>query len=112
MIRGRVSVIIHCTVTSAAAVWNVQTAVAAHLVDVIVHLVSHFFKLVVCQAEVSLVWVEVSILPAASRLSWIHSGGQVEDCLKSLGDRKETCFSIRGERKHHFHHERTFIKSA
>lgn len=56
-----------------------------YLVDVIVHLVGHFFELVVGHAEVSLVWVEVSVLPAAPSLSLIHIGGQAEGCLESLG---------------------------
>lgn len=55
--------------------------VAGYLVNVVVHLVGHFFELVVGHAEVSLVWVEVSVLPAALSLSLIHIGRQVEGCL-------------------------------
>lgn len=71
---------------------------AGYLVNVIVHLVGHFFELVVSQAEVSLVWVEVSILPAALSLSLIHSTGQVEGCLESLRDGKENCFFLLGKK--------------
>lgn len=57
---------------------------AGYLIDVIVHLVGHFFELVISHAEVSLVRVEVGILPAALSLSLTHISGQVEGCLESL----------------------------
>lgn len=62
---------------------------SGYLIDVIVHLVGHFFELVVGYAEVSLVRVEVSVLPAAPSLSLIHVGWQVEGCLEGLGGSKE-----------------------
>ena len=67
----------------------VPVVVSGYLVDVIVNLVGHFFELVVGRAEVSLVRVQVSVLPAALSLSLIHVGGQVEGCLEGLRHREE-----------------------
>lgn len=89
LIRGRVPVIVHCMTVSIAVALVLILGVTGYLVDIIVHLVGHFFELVVSHAEVSLVWVEVSVLPAALSLSLIHVGGQVEGCLKSLKNRKD-----------------------
>lgn len=59
-------------------------SLAGYLIDVIVHLVGHFFELVISHAEVSLVRVEMSVLPAAPSFSLTHIGGQVEGRLESL----------------------------
>lgn len=74
---------------SAVAVVLTFVVVTGYLVNVIVHLVGHFFELVVGHAEVSLVWVEMSVLPAALSLSLIHVRGQVERCLEGLRDGKD-----------------------
>lgn len=74
---------------AAVVVVLVVVVVAGYLVNFIVHLVGHFFELVIGHAEVSLVWVEVSVLPAALCLSLIHIGGQVEGSLEGLRDGKE-----------------------
>lgn len=62
---------------------------AGYLIDVIVHLVGHFFELVISNGEVSLVRVEVSVLPAALSLSLTNIDGQVEGRLESLRVRKD-----------------------
>lgn len=66
-----------------------------YFVNVIVHLVCHFLELVVGHAEVSLVWVEVGVLPATLSLSLIHIRGQVEGGLDRLTNEKKgkICFS-------------------
>lgn len=55
-----------------------------HLVDVVVDLVGHLFELVVRHAEVPLVRVQVSVLPPAPGLLFLHVGGQIEGSLESL----------------------------
>lgn len=57
---------------------GVSRALAGYLVDFVVHLVGHLFELVVGHAEVTLVRVEVGILPAALGVSTVHVSGQVE----------------------------------
>lgn len=66
-----------------------ETAVTGYLVDIIVDLVCHFFELVVGRDEVSLVWVEVSILPATLSLGLVHIGGQIKSSLERLNDKKK-----------------------
>lgn len=58
-----------------------------YLVDIIVDLVCHFLELVVGRDEVSLVWVEVSILPATLSLGLVHIGGQIKSSLERLDDK-------------------------
>lgn len=69
----------------------------SHLVDVVVDLVGYFLELMVGQAEVSLVRVEVGVLPAALGLGLFHRGGQVKGCLQRLGGTEDnTWFSTTG----------------
>lgn len=60
-----------------------------HLVDVVVHLIDLLFKLQVHHVEISLVCVQMSVLPAFSGFSVSSSCRQVKRSLESLFSSKK-----------------------